>query len=515
MVFYARRRDAFTVKPDPELMQTWVKFGASQGLADMGWLDGGFFRKTKWASQPRRAGEYKPRQRWDHAISLAVLASPEDPAAVHISERLPADNFMSDTVMDQAVKWIKDCLEGRHPGCVYSGKPLLPTRVIDVGLDAYSNVRLHISSPEKRGDYVALSYCWGGPQPVTTNTDNIIQFSGTEGIPISALPQTLQDAVLITRRQGFRYLWVDALCIIQDSWEDKALEIQKMGTIYRQATLTIAAASSRSATQGFLRSFAPEHMASVPSCTVPLHKDKGTVVLAVAKVKPEGHLLEPLRMRGWCFQESILSQRLVIFSKFELRLHCRAQNRKILNLGNFIGEDEPNQLYSLGIRHVKELESKKATEGEYWMDAEYLDRMWVNMLGDFTSRGLTDKNDRLHAVQGVANIISWSGHLRKDMDNRYLAGTWMACLPQQLLWSRSNIPTLSPDGEYKKRMPSETRSDRAPSWSWGCLDCPIVFHSLSRLEYEGSFSVVDGVDARQPMLDVECEVVGYAVRRVN
>ncbi|KAK3984338.1 heterokaryon incompatibility protein-domain-containing protein [Cladorrhinum sp. PSN332] len=507
MIFFARRRDAFTLKPDPAWMDTWVKFGACDGLRDMGWLDGGFFGKTKWAGEPQRSGEYKPRSRWDGAISLAILAAPDDAAARYIAERPPSDTFLDDTVMSEAVKWTRDCLEGRHSGCICPGKPLLPTRVIDAGTPGSPSVHIHASSPDEHEEYIALSYCWGGPQPVITTTENITQFSSPNGIGLSDLPQTLQDAVRTTRRLGFRYLWVDVLCIIQDSWDDKSAEIQKMGNIYHQATLTIAAASSRSASEGFLHSSTPDHMASLPSCTVPLLENKGTAILALASVKPEGHLLEPLRTRGWCFQEAILSQRLAIFSKFELRLHCKAKNKKLLNLGSYIGEDEPNQMYSLGIRHVEELESKKATEGEHWMDAQYLNLMWVNMLGEFSLRALTDKDDRLHAVQGVANIIAWSGHLRKDMDNRYLAGTWIACLPQQLLWSRSNIPILSPTGEYKKRMPSERRSDRAPSWSWGCLDCPVVFHSVSRQQYEGSFSLIEGSELHRPILDIECEML--------
>ena len=60
------------------------------------------------------------------------------------------------------------------------------------------------------------------------------------GFGTESLPQTVKDAVETTRNLGIRYLWVDALCIIQDSPEDKLKEIAGMGAIYKNATVTIA-----------------------------------------------------------------------------------------------------------------------------------------------------------------------------------------------------------------------------------------------------------------------------------
>jgi hypothetical protein len=67
-----------------------------------------------------------------------------------------------------------------------------------------------------------------------------------------ALPQRIQDAVKITRKLGIQYLWLDALCIIQGDTLDKTLEINGMGAIYKNATVTIAAASCDSVYDGFL-----------------------------------------------------------------------------------------------------------------------------------------------------------------------------------------------------------------------------------------------------------------------
>jgi hypothetical protein len=70
-------------------------------------------------------------------------------------------------------------------------------------------VQLHISSKGQMNDYVALSYCWGGPQPLVTTTENIKAM--VAGVSLAQLPRTLRDAVAVTRNLGVRYLWIDAL----------------------------------------------------------------------------------------------------------------------------------------------------------------------------------------------------------------------------------------------------------------------------------------------------------------
>ena len=72
------------------------------------------------------------------------------------------------------------------------------------------------------------------------------------GVATSTLPATIQDAIIVTRKLGLRYLWVDALCIFQDSTSDKDAEIAKMDQIYQNARLTISAASAEKCQDGFL-----------------------------------------------------------------------------------------------------------------------------------------------------------------------------------------------------------------------------------------------------------------------
>lgn len=66
-----------------------------------------------------------------------------------------------------------------------------------------------------------------------------------KSIPLSSMPANFYDATIITRKLGYRYLWIDSLCIIQDSPSDWEAESQNMGNIYTNAALTLAAAAAK------------------------------------------------------------------------------------------------------------------------------------------------------------------------------------------------------------------------------------------------------------------------------
>ena len=131
----------------------------------------------------------------------------------------------------------------------------LPKRLIDVGFNGDLAIRLYIPEKGERSKYIALSYCWGGPQSLTTTSETLK--SRLQGISPTALPQSILDAIKVTRKLGFRFLWVDSLCILQDSAEDTLEEISAMGTIYQNSAVTIAAASAGKVGDGFLHERAP------------------------------------------------------------------------------------------------------------------------------------------------------------------------------------------------------------------------------------------------------------------
>ena len=153
-----------------------------------------------------------------------------------------------------------DCRLGMGPDEI-ENETGLPTRVIDVRSDG-EDPFLFVTA-RKPAPFIALSHCWGGHNKATTTQLNYL--SHQNNIPISSLPKTFQDAVQITRALDFRYLWIDSLCIIQDSKKDWMNEAQSMGEVYENAFCTIAAVEARDSRDGcFIKKEKYEDLVSVP-----------------------------------------------------------------------------------------------------------------------------------------------------------------------------------------------------------------------------------------------------------
>lgn len=114
--------------------------------------------------------------------------------------------------MALARKWIHNCLSS-HGECKRSGKPILPTRVIEVG-ESEDDVRIFVNAGRHREDYVALSHCWGGAKPAVLLKSNLEAMQ--THLALNAESKTFVDAINFVRRLGIPYLWIDSLCILQD-----------------------------------------------------------------------------------------------------------------------------------------------------------------------------------------------------------------------------------------------------------------------------------------------------------
>ena len=148
-----------------------------------------------------------------------------------------------------AASWLENCLTN-HPQCNYRGDKgqRSPSRLIDVG-DANG-----LSPPRIRSlglasvPYMTLSHRWGTDEQIVLTNASLPDMS--ERIDVAKLSQTYQDAISITRSLGFRYLWIDSLCIIQDSMLDWQTEAAKMGDIFKFSICTIAASWASSNSEG-------------------------------------------------------------------------------------------------------------------------------------------------------------------------------------------------------------------------------------------------------------------------
>ncbi len=119
----------------------------------------------------------------------------------------------------------------------------LPARLIDVGLDNTESPRL-VDTAGQTGHYVALSHCWGsrGSSQIRLTTSSMSRLR--QSLEPSKLPRWVLDAIVLTRNLGVRYIWIDALCIVQDDQEERLNVISTMSRIYHSAILTIAAAGT-------------------------------------------------------------------------------------------------------------------------------------------------------------------------------------------------------------------------------------------------------------------------------
>jgi Heterokaryon incompatibility protein (HET) len=141
--------------------------------------------------------------------------------------------------------WISDCIE-THQQCPRYVLANLPTRVLDLGAPGISGLenrlKLHCTTSQQKGAYVALSHCWGDKVPLTTTQSTFGE--RTRHIDFGQLPKSFQDAVRVTRKLEYRYLWIDSLCIIQDDPNDWARESRRMGDIYKKSILIVSAKSA-------------------------------------------------------------------------------------------------------------------------------------------------------------------------------------------------------------------------------------------------------------------------------
>jgi hypothetical protein len=208
-----------------------------------------------------------------------------------------------------ASKWLEACLKS-HTDCEQEdayAKPM-PTRVIDVGPSDGSTSPFLCVTNAKPGSWVTLSHCWGGLDPLKTTLETLK--SHQSSLPLGKFPPLFRDAVLITRRLNYRYLWIDSLCIIQDSPSDWESESSSMGYIYKHAIFTIAAETSSSSSSPIL---SPSRASVTYPVKVSCHDKelRGSAIL----YRPRFDVKGPLSRRAWVLQEDVLSTRVLRFTE--------------------------------------------------------------------------------------------------------------------------------------------------------------------------------------------------------
>jgi hypothetical protein len=287
---------------------------------------------------------------------------------------------------------------------------------------------------------MALSYCWGSTNPAVTTRHNLKE--RVKEIQFSGLPRTIHDAITVTRRLGIRFLWVDALCIVQDSinGEGWVHESSRMADIYGNAYLTIVAETARNCAQGFL---ARRPSATAAPHDMPYYLPNGTrcgsvkVCLVEEKLEPEY-----VACRAWTFQERKLARRILSFNRRWTTFACHE---------GYTREDWGTYWVKTGSTEID-----CAPAPLIYKSLENCFQKWNLSVRDYSRRHLTFERDKLPAFSGYAHSI------QKHVGGNYLAGLWDCNLHSGLLWRPI----------YPGRKPSKPL---APSWSWAPLGGPVWY----------------------------------------
>ncbi|KAL9075847.1 MAG: hypothetical protein Q9157_003857 [Trypethelium eluteriae] len=168
--------------------------------------------------------------------------------------------------------------------------------------------------------YVTLSYVWGSANRTTTLKSNVHLFSQPNGLLKKGLPKTISNALEVTKALGYRYLWVDALCIVQDDDVSKKRMIESMDSVYGNSAITLVAATGEHADAGLsgwdktCRKLPWEDVETIRS-------DFRIGLVSFFENEIED---SPYSRRSWTYQEEILSSRCLVFMNGRIFFYCRA-----------------------------------------------------------------------------------------------------------------------------------------------------------------------------------------------
>ncbi|KAI1122862.1 heterokaryon incompatibility protein-domain-containing protein [Nemania abortiva] len=293
-------------------------------------------------------------------------------------------------------KWITKC-QTEHTDCQPPEKSTDQTRFTLTVVDCRSKSKAPLEQGER---YLALSYRWGMPPECD------------DPWAVSEAPRTVRDAMDLTLKLGFRYLWVDRHCIDQNDEVKKARDVAIMDQIYENATLTIVAMAGSDDSYG-LPGLGTE---PVVSRNEPLRA--GLAGHTLVSLNPD--IITSVResewaSRAWTFQEALLSKRCLLFTPDQVYFICRTTHWSEF-LPNF-----PNIRATRESKTDSEFDPYSGSDPEVTLSnlfffkgghhdqAESELAKFVRDMNMYMKRMLGDQNDGLNAFRGILSRSSyWS-----------------------------------------------------------------------------------------------------------
>ena len=354
----------------------------------------------------------------------------------HTSSNIPTlpPNLVpaSELSFSRVKSWLSECQDS-HTSCRAALQRYTPKRLLEISHD---NGTFMLRSRASIDQYIALSYCWGGDQPSKTTKASLR--AETQPRMIKTLPATIQDAIRVVQGLGFRYLWIDSMCIVQDDFDDVSEQLAEMHKIFRGAYMTILATSADRAADGFLHAkveYRPYILAA--------SKDSGHTDVILSPLQKRGVDEVSLFTRAWCFQEMYLSTRHIAYNHRNMVFSCLEAEYEdggyCLRSGNVV-PCRPGCKDLTGL-----LQSHPSA--------------WQQLVDQYNRLKLSNWTDKLPAVSALAEEYAQ----RFDCTD-YYAGLWSRDFFWQLLWIRVG-------GDVSRR----TKEYCGPTWSWCSLSDADIF----------------------------------------
>jgi hypothetical protein len=381
--------------------------------------------------------------------------------------------------------WLDTCFESHISCAVLYDNGFMPSRLLDVGCHGQNFICLKdsgFSSKLQSSRYLTLSHCWGRSMPGFAKTTTKNYDDNFRRIRIRNLPRTYRDAISLTRRLGYRYIWIDSLCIIQDSAADWSRESAAMGKIYSHSFCTLAAAASDDCHGGLfpLRKELPIFQLE-ESVT---NTQSSSFVLIKQAYRGWDELFDSssLNTRGWTLQERELSSRIIYFTKHTMLFECRETRGsegggdKVNSLGRYGSQPLDSQIHPRYVLTAKT--SIEKTDTRRCMDKLPLDsnpenksrrllnkryQTWREMVQRYSARDLTIATDRFPALSGLASEMTYL------LNDEYIAGLWRNEIKSGLCWT---YPLTHQIG-------SARQTNYGPSWSWAATSAPISYELVN------------------------------------
>lgn len=371
-----------------------------------------------------------------------------------ISQMPPTSNGLT----SEKVSWINDCISECADCCHHRQfSDALPTRLIYVGDRAgneFGNPRLVITAGQgtsteyfatNHPKYAILSYCWGDSAASTLTTKQTNLEDHLKEIRLEDMAPSCRDAILVTRAIGIEWLWIDALCILQDDREDWEKEASRMAEAYGNAFLTIFPLRSHSSSEPFLTQRISKDYVDIPFKSIINSTIEGTYTAwnhHYVSYDPMDSLgfdigASKWNSRGWTLQERMMSLRKLYLGDSGIYFECENKTKR---------DDGTSAPYPYGYT------------GE-WIHQNDLYETWYDQIESYATKLLTFENDILPAVSAIARIIS------DRTGDDYFCGLWRSHLAFGLLWDAAPFPGELHHEEQMNKI-SSSEAYVGPSWSW-------------------------------------------------